>query len=620
MAVSPGCRYCDVVIPHARLDELTYACGTADPPPAPGDCVEVRVRGGRRRAVVVRMRDDCPVSRVLPVDRVVERGLVGPGLLELTDWVAGYYSGHRGEALGAALPRGICGYRPRKDEEEPAASRPGPGSSPPPVEYGRFGAWFSGRDSGREELVRGFVAGALDRGQALVLVPEHELARWRQVLAGLAVLVEYHSGLAMSARKRAWRRLRKGAGSVVLGVRSAVLAPLEPLDGIVVVDEHQDVFKEERHPRFNARDVAVVRAQRAGCPVLLLSRTPSLETFRNVAAGVYHELDPLPGPSARPGTMVVDLRRHRDEVLSPLLARQLEAAARDGVALLYVNRHGISRNVCCRECGAVVECPECRVPEVLQADRSLVCGSCGVRRPAPEVCPACGGAVFRFRAPGIELVARAVEERLGPGARVERLAGGADLDLAGMESGVVVGTRTLLFRDWPSTTRLVGVVNFDYDLALPDFRARERAFQGLAEIERRCRRLGARLLVQTWRPEEPALGAALALDATGFCRAELERREAMAMPPFRRLAVVEATGGGEGAVRSRLERLARRLAREPGIEALGPAPAPAVRGRHRWRLLVSCPRNRRPGPVFGRLVESDRRVEVRVDVDPVSLF
>lgn len=630
--------FCDVVIPGSRLDELTYRFDRNRLGPlSPGDCVKVRLRGRPVKGVVLAGREKSPVSRLLPVEEVIERELVGPELLALAGWMSGYYRATLGEAFGAVLPRGICGYRPRavagpgRDDAEEIHHKGTkstkvevPASLPDAIDqavtWDRFGVFCSARDRGRLGLVAGFAARARERGAVLLLLPEAGLRQWAASLAGQfgSDLVEFHSGMSIARRKQAWRRIKAGEHGVVLGVRSAVLAPVGRPGGIVVVDGHDKVYKEERHPRYNARDLAVKRAQTAGCPVLLCDRTPAAETWLNLETGAYQWLEkPQPGRTRR-AVFVVDMRRHRDEIFSPRLMRELEQAVSKGTAVLYVNRKGVSRHVVCRECGAVLECRECGVPLVLSADGMLSCGYCGQRRAAPEACPQCKGTSFLFRAPGVEMVAREVEEKI-PAARVVRVTGDSTDEFPAGPGTVVVGTRALLFRSWPGSVRLAAAVCFDYDLVLPDFRSRERAFQTLFEMERRAGESGAKLVVQTRRPEDPAVCCAVEHDPAAFMEQELSLREELGFPPYRRLAVIEFHGTGTARVRRQAERVARSIDRVPGAESVGPVEVKR-RGRGTvWRLLVKADRHRGLGRVLGRAHLETTGVEARVDVDPLEV-
>lgn len=621
---SSGClRFCDVIIPRTRLNELTY-CFDPDKVGrlAPGDCVEVMLRGRPVKGIVLEVRDKTPVPQPLEVGRLVDPGLVRTELLGLLRWVAGYYWSPMGEVLNLVMPRGICGYRPRRMaaaqavmpamevsavEEAGHAARPG------------FRVVCSARGQGSEELVAGFVHEARRRGPVLVLLPDAVLADWLPQIVGVlgSDVIEYHAGISVTERKQAWLKIRRGEHGVVVGTRAVVFAPVERLAGIVVVDGHEQVYKEERHPRFHAQDVAVARARMAESPVLLCDPTPSAETWLNLDSGMYRWLEPPAAPGRRSVSYVADMRRLGDELFSARLVRELERAAND-VAVLYVNRLDVSRHVACAECGKVLECAKCGTARVLTGAGLLRCGVCGETVPAPEACPECQGTDFRFRAPGVELVAAEVKRKF-PGRNVVRVTKESARALPGEPGTVVVGTRALLSRPWPAATEVVAAVCFDYELILPDFRARERAFQVLFRLEALARRYGARMVVQTWRPDDPAVVCGLGLDTRGFMKQEMEGRRELRFPPFRRLALLEFESRESVKARNAAVRVARAVNRVQGADAVGPVELPGRRRGKVWRVLVRTGRRQRLDSVLEPGSLETRGVEVRVDVDPLDV-
>lgn len=660
---APGLRFCNIAIPHTRLRELTYEFEPERfPELAPGACVQVRLRGKKVKGLVLEVLARSPVPKTLPVEKLIEPRLVAEQLLHLLRWVGAYYFGRMGEVLGLALPRGICGYglrrtkpapgvetRPKSFVPRPAVSDLHPSSLlfPP-----SFSVYVHAGSGPREDIVAGFVAEMLGRGTVIVLMPESETGIWAGALRsrfGIEPTL-YHGDQKVSERKRVWRDLRLAERRLILGVRSAVFAPVPDLAGMVVLDEHDKVFKEERHPRFSARDVAIARARLADCPVLLCDPTPSAETWLNLRTGQYQMVQsPSPKsqvestksqvestksdlaispfhlviPAALPDTIVVDMRKHRDEVLAPVLVNELkEARAAGESAVLYMNRRGLSRYVVCRDCGSPLSCPSCAVSFVLFSSGNLCCRYCGRSGIAPETCPACGSHDFRFRAPGIEMAAQEVS-RLLPDATVvtimtesvHRPSSTAHRSFPDPAT-VVIGTRALLGTCWPERVRVVAVLSVDADLCLPDFRARERTFQVLSAFSRRSAEHGATLVLQTRRPEDMAVQHASTGDVVRFLDQELKLREELGFPPYRRLALVELSAQSESKAEKRGEWLSRRLGQVRGVEALGPVPA---RGRANvLQVLIKLDRNVR----LDRLVtltqlEADG-VKAKVDIDPLD--
>ncbi|HET9754362.1 MAG TPA: primosomal protein N', partial [Myxococcales bacterium] len=446
-----------------------------------------------------------------------------------------------------------------------------------------------------------------------------------------------HSGLSDAGRLGEWRRVREGRAGIVVGARSAVWAPVARLGIVVVDEEHEPSYKQEDRLRYHARDLSLVRAQKAGAVAVLGSATPSLETLRRAQEGKLRTLRLPERVDSRPlPALTLVRRRVSDELLTPELSAALgEAVARGEQAILFLNRRGHTRTLICASCGSAVGCPNCSVALVLhRAGRErLRCHLCGHDQ-APRVeCAACGAARLTAFGGGTEKVEEQLEAAV-PQARVARL----DRDAAGgpgqaaavlarfarRELDVLVGTQMVAKgHDFPGVT-LVGVLDADGPLHLPDFRAAERCIQLLTQVAGRAGRglAKGRVLVQAFRPE------AVSLDHAAFAAAEMERREKLHFPPFARLLAVRLQGNSEPAVRGAAERLAATarglLARGEAVDVLGPAPAPLarVRGKHRWQILL---RARDHGPLhrLGRALQSRHHVagvELALDVDPVALL
>ncbi len=651
-----GRRFCNIAIPHTRLHELTYEFEPGlFPELAPGACVQVRLRGKKVKGLVLEVLTRSPVVKTLPVEKLIDSRLVAERLLHLLRWVGAYYFGRMGEVLGLAVPRGICGYGLRRARPAPAAAIrptsfvPRPAVSdlrrPSAVFPSSFSVCVHTGFGPREDMVAGFVAERLERGTAIVLMPESETGVWAGALRsrfGIEPTL-YHGDQKVSERKRVWRDLRSAERRLILGVRSAVFVPVPDLAGIVVLDEHDKVFKEERHPRFNARDVAIARARLADCPVLLCDSTPSAETWLNLRTGQYQMVQspaakskgesskskeesprsdfaispfPLVISASLPDTVVVDMKKHRDDVLAPVLVNELkEASAAAESAVLYINRRGLSRYVVCRNCGSPLTCPDCTVSYVLFAGGDLWCRYCGRTGVAPATCPACGSPDFRFRAPGVEMAAREVV-RVVPGARVVTVMT-ESAGQAAVESGsFIVGTRALLGFRWPERVRAVAVLSVDADLCLPDFRARERTFQVLSAFSRRAAEQGATFVLQTRRPDDMAVQCAATGEVARFLDQELKLRKELGFPPYRRLALVELSAPSKSGAEKRGEWLSRRLGQVRGVEALGPV---SVRGRaDTVQVLIKLDRNvRLDRLVTLRQLEADG-VRAKVDIDPLD--
>jgi primosomal protein N' (replication factor Y) len=503
--------------------------------------------------------------------------------------------------------------------------------------------------SGKTEVYLRAIEAVVARGeQALVLVPEIALtpqlvARFAQRFdAPLAVL---HSSLSDQERLRAWRAARSGTAPVVIGTRSAIFAPLARPGLIVVDEEHDPSYKQQEGFRYSARDLALVRAQRLGIPVVLGSATPSLESLARVRAGKATLLS-LPNRTAgasQPALHLIDLRKHGETqgIATPTLfaiKRHLEAG---GQVLLYLNRRGYAPSLFCPACGWVAPCPRCDARlTVHQRDQRLHCHHCGTEQRMPEICPSCGEAVKPV-GQGTERI----EETLArlfpdvPLARIDRDAvrrrGALEAALERVTSGEVkllVGTQMLTKGHHFPDVSLVVVLNADQGLFGTDFRASERLAQTIVQVAGRAGRAErpGEVLVQTEYPEHPLLAQLVAGGYDAFATAALAERQQARWPPFARVAVLRAEAAQREAPTAFLDR-ARELAESmptAGVEVLGPAAAPMERraGHYRAQLLLHAPTHSPLQRLFGQWLPAveelpeARKVRWSLDVDPLELF
>ena len=495
--------------------------------------------------------------------------------------------------------------------------------------------------SGKTEVYLRAAAETLARGEGvIVLVPEIVLTA--QVVARFIArfgdrVALLHSALSAGERFDEWRRVLDGAADVVIGSRSALFAPLERI-GLVVADEEQEPsYKQESDPRYHAVDAALALGRIAGCAVVLGSATPRVTTYHAARAGELTML-PLPervGELGMPPTTIVDLRLELQSGNRSTLSRALRAALQHTVAsgeqaILYLNRRGFATVVLCRDCGFVAKCPACDIPYAYHVDGSLVCHRCGRREArAPERCPVCGSSRIRQLGVGTQRVEEEVRAAV-PRAKVIRLdrdavraKGSHAAAYERMRSGdaqVIVGTQMLAKGfDLPRVT-LVGVVNADTVLNLPDFTAAERTFQLLTQVLGRAGRgaAGGRGILQTYLPEHYAILAAAAHDYLSFAEAELAGRRRFGYPPFGRLVLLSTQAKKVETVERRTAELAEWLrdAAAADAEVLGPAPAFAAKRAGSYRAQIVL-RGAHPEVVLDRVSLSD---EWTVDIDPVTLL
>jgi primosomal protein N' (replication factor Y) len=502
--------------------------------------------------------------------------------------------------------------------------------------------------SGKTEVyLRAIEACRASGRQAIVLVPEIALTpqtvrRFRERFARVAVL---HSAMGEAARGRAWRAARSGAADVVVGPRSAVFAPVPRLGLVVVDEEHETSYKQQNAPRYHARDVALVRARAARAVVVLGSATPSLESYRHALDGRYRllELPERVGGRPMPPVTLVDLRRDGERRgpgtrISRTLANRLgETLGRGEQAILFLNRRGFSTSVSCPRCGFVARCPACDVALTYHRSGAIaLCHHCGHEARSPTTCPDCAFPALRHRGAGTESIEEEIRS-LFPNATVARMdsdtmATSEDYErtldrFARGEVSVLLGTQMIAKGlDFPRVT-LAAVVSADTALAIPDFRAAERAFALVEQVAGRAGRgdAGGEVVVQTTRPDEAAIRLAVAHDYAAFAALEIEERRAHGHPPWRRLLRVVVRSKRAEAAQERARALADLLAADPppGVEWLGPAIPPAARlaGWFRRHLLIKGDDAGAVRRALDRLRAAPRPgkgVDEQFDVDPVD--
>ena len=510
------------------------------------------------------------------------------------------------------------------------------------------------------ELLREIVDG---RGQtAIVLVPEIALTpqtvdRFRAVFGDrIAVL---HSALSEGERYDAWLALKRGDKRIVVGARSAIFAPLQNLGAIIVDEEHEASYKQGENPRYHAREVAIVRAKFENAVVVLGSATPSLESWSNASSGKYTLLS-LPdrvGGGKLPRVDIVDLRRRAalaDGSTGPntgyeaVIREELDAALSETVrrgeqSILLLNRRGYSSFVQCNDCGDVVACPNCSITLTLhRAPERLLCHYCAHQEPLRVRCKRCGGETLKHRGLGTQQIERLVSERF-PTARIARMdvdttsgkwAHAEILDRVSAGSvDILLGTQMIAKGlDFPNVT-LVGVVDADVGINLPDFRASERCFQLLSQVAGRAGRgpKGGKVLIQTRVPSHHAVRCAITHDYRTFVTEELEGRINPPYPPNLRLVNIVFSGTNSGATADLATRGADWLrdlihAHTGGEVALiGPAPCPIERVKTRWRWHVLLKSQHageltRVSRYFMERFDVPAALRVTLDRDPVALL
>ncbi len=507
--------------------------------------------------------------------------------------------------------------------------------------------------SGKTEIYLQLSALVLASGRrVLMLVPEIALtpavlSLFRQMFAERVAI--QHSGLSDGERHDQWQRIRRGEIDVVVGTRSAIFAPLDNVGLIVVDEEHDGSYKQEESPRYNARDVAIVRAQRANALVVLGSATPSMESYHNAVTGKYERIVLEQRVLGRPlaSVTVVDMREEYaaagpDVVLSRALAQALEARLdRREQALVLLNRRGFATSVFCRQCGGTIDCPNCSVSLVVHGEgrsRRAQCHYCNYSARVPGACPLCAAPYLEQAGFGTERVEAEIKSRY-PEARIARMdrdavrrKGALGSLLSRFSDGeidILVGTQMIAKgHDFPRVT-LVGVISADVGLGVADFRASERTFQLLTQVAGRAGRgeQPGEAIIQTLYPDHYSVQFACRQDYRAFYERELRFRQAMRYPPA--VSVINAIVRGRtfaAAMDDAADLAARMRQREgPGeFRVLGPAPAPLgkLRGEYRAQLLMKSPNRRKMREALQAAIADRPELARRttIDVDPLSVL
>jgi primosomal protein N' (replication factor Y) len=507
--------------------------------------------------------------------------------------------------------------------------------------------------SGKTEVYLQAIDHSLRQGKdAIVLVPEISLTpqtveRFRARFPGQQITV-LHSHLSAGERHDQWHKVRDGQSHIVIGARSAVFAPVQALGLIVIDEEHETTYKQEEAPRYNARDVAVMRAKIEGAAVVLGSATPSLESYYNAQRGRY-ALATLPARidnQKMPLMRIVDMRQ---EAIRQKGVHVLSSRLRDAIqarldkreqVILFLNRRGYATHCFCPKCGYVAKCPNCSVTLTYHRRAAqLRCHFCEHLAGVPEKCPECRDPAIKYSGMGTEKVESALQLAF-PKARVQRM----DSDVMTKKNlyreifnafrvgkiDILVGTQMIAKGlHFPNVT-LVGIIYADMALHLPDFRAGERTFQLLVQVAGRAGRgdIEGEVVVQAFTPFHPAVQYARQHDFVGFYDQEIEFREELRYPPVTRLVCVTVRGRSENKVAFVAQALARELqARTEGLHVLlaGPTPAPLakIQNQYRFQIMLRSEQIMKLTEVIAKTGAGKKwpdDVSVSVDVDPISLL
>lgn len=506
--------------------------------------------------------------------------------------------------------------------------------------------------SGKTEVYLQAAAEVISRGRGvLILVPEISLtpqtmSRFKSRFANSPGMVAIlHSAMSDGERYDEWHSIRRGRARIVIGPRSALFAPVANLGLIIVDEEHDSSYKQESAPRYHGRDLAVLRAHMEGAAIVLGSATPSLESIHNAMLGKYKlvRMDHRADGQRLPLTRVLDMRSEAKDkrfmgLVSERLKNAIEQRLRRGEqSILLLNRRGFARALQCPDCGYVATCEHCSLPLTYHiTENRLICHICGYHAVVPMECPKCRSRAIQLQGSGTQKIEELLK-RFFPEARIQRI----DADVTARKNAlrdimeafrahridILLGTQMISKGlDFPRVT-LVGVLNADLGLCIPDPRAAERTFQLLTQVAGRAGRgnVEGEVIIQTYTPQAAAIQYARRHDTDGFAKNELELRERFAFPPFCHMAVLTVRSEKEDladfAIKTLYKRLQPVLPRGTEISAPLPAPIAKAYGQYRYQCVLKAPRARVFSEVVAKqisLLSPGENVTVTLDVDAYS--
>ncbi|EKN66380.1 primosome assembly protein PriA [Neobacillus bataviensis LMG 21833] len=506
--------------------------------------------------------------------------------------------------------------------------------------------------SGKTEIYLQSIQEVIEKGQeAIVLVPEISLTpqmvnRFKGRFGDLVAVL--HSGLSAGEKYDEWRKIQRKEVKVAVGARSAIFAPFENIGIMIIDEEHETSYKQEEMPRYHARDVAIERALNYNCPVVLGSATPSLESFARAQKKVYHLLS-LPNRmnnQSLPSVEIIDMREELREGNRSMFSRKLFEMLKDRIekkqqSVLFLNKRGHSSFVMCRDCGYVMNCPNCDISLTYhRVNEHMKCHYCGYESYVPKHCPECNSEYIRYFGTGTQKV----EEELGkilPEARVIRM----DVDTTGKKGSherlltdfkdgkadILLGTQMIAKGlDFPNIT-LVGVLSADTMLHLPDFRASEKTFQLLTQVSGRAGRhqLPGEVIIQTYTPEHYSVVLAGKQDYDLFYQQEMLIRKTRQYPPFYYLSLITVSHEQLITVVSEMEKVVKHIRSHvsSGTVVLGPAasPIPRINNRYRYQCLIKYKREPNLIKILKTILDQYQKdtksgLQVSIDVNPFILM
>ncbi len=666
-------NFADVILPLNLSQAFTYEIPESFEGTKPGMRCLVPVGNKKYVGCILKIHTTRPTFKTKGISHILDdEPLLTPRQLDLMQWASAYYLTPLGEVFRHFLPASLTETKERKIKRTVRPVTLPESFSHVPVELNdaqekAVAAILKATEpvfihgitgSGKTEIYRSLAQASLEQGrQVLILVPEigltpQTIGRFASLGADVGV---YHSRLTPAQRAKVWTDVREGRLSLVIATRSGIFLPFQNLGLIVIDEEHDGSYKQDERFCYHARDLALWRGEREKIRIVLGSATPSLEMVHRIQTGkmVKIAMRERATGSELPRIETIDLRqtgKSESSIFSPRLLDALDRNLKDkNQSLVFFNRRGFAPFVICRTCGDVPLCAQCDISLTLHKSKnaqgnmetSLVCHYCDAVHPYVPLCQSCGKDTKHYTGYGTERLEEELRKYF-PSARLGRL----DRDsakgqawiatLEKMKRGeidILIGTQMVTKgHDYPHLT-LVGIVDADAALHLPDFRAAERTFQMVTQVSGRAGRheKAGTVLIQSYFPDHPSLEFAIRHDDEGFYRRELEERREAGYPPFCRMIEVRLTGKKQMEVIRKIQSLAERIAKAIPASAaalLGPGPSliEKVREQYRWRLLLKTASYLKIQPALRRTLDDFREnhlssaLRLLVNVDPVDML
>ncbi|MGQ9817976.1 MAG: replication restart helicase PriA [bacterium] len=665
--------FVNISIPNTKFDYLTYK---TELDLQVGDLVLVPLRNKFKYGIVVATNVESDFPNIKDVQKIVEKRFIPSGLLKLYEWIASYYLASYGEILKQAFPPQIL---KKFDILKPEYRIETKVREPVPTSYqnnairrilyslrkNEFKVFllFGITGSGKTEVYLRVVDDVLKSGgRALILVPEISmtpllLKRFSERFGRDTVTI--HSAMTIKERRQVWYAIKNGIYKIVIGPRSAIFLPIPDLKVIIVDEEHDHSYKEhQQSAKYNARDVAVVRAKIENICVILGSATPQIESYYNAGIGKYELLTLRERIDSRPlpPVEVIDLKQEHGRFISKKFEELLKDVLQNNEqAILFLNRRGFAPSLICPNCGYLVRCPFCKLPLVyhrhFENDVSsfLSCHTCDYKLEYFSICPRCGKSTLLYRGAGIQRIEEVVKniiKKIEMGANssekgeravedivlrldrdVVRKRGEAETILKKFEeqkAKILVGTQLVTKGfDFPNVT-FVGIVNADTILNLPDFRGSEKTFQVLTQVAGRTGRGSkpGRVLIQTYHPEQYSILFGQLQNYPKFYAQEMKLRKELGFPPFSRLILIRLSGKTEKNVWEDAEKVYKSLTHLKNIRIFGPNQSYyyKIKDKYRVYILIKAPLkfDHRKLRFLKQIVLTKTKLEI--DVDPIDVF